>query len=157
MASISKYDYLTATVNGVRYEFGSMSVPQVITAAGDDAYVYTATVAVSTAITVWNAVTSPPAVGPSDFDLLLLASDYDLDVELTSGFGTAKVRYANVELLGSGTTGTWGPPFVLYSDDTMDSDYTSAWGAGAADTFDVIKVKNQSSTQAAQMLVMIFT
>ena len=65
MASINAYSYLTCTLRGKNYTFGSLSSPVVLTASGDDIYEVTKSVAVSTAVTLWDPVDS--AMSVSDF------------------------------------------------------------------------------------------
>lgn len=159
MVSINAYQYLVATLRGKKYEFGSLSSPTVLTAAGDDIYEVTKTVAVSTAVTLWDPADS--AMSVSDFDVLVLATDFDLEWEFTVDVGgEVGTRLQTGEILGSGTAGTYGYPLIMTSDDAYGSNYTAGWAAPVPNTTDVIDkimVKNQSATNAAQVILLLFT
>jgi hypothetical protein len=93
----------------------------------------------------------------ADFDILLLASDYDLMVELTTDYGNDVGDEPHTfGLLGSGTTGTWGPPLILTRDDSY-ANYTVNFGGGTLDVIDRVRVRNLSASQAAQCLIMAAT
>jgi len=152
MATVNCYNYIIATVNGKRYEFGSLTEPQAITAAGNDVYELVTTVATSTAIEIFDV-----ADDLADFDFLIVACDQDLMLEMVvdDNAGVGEEEFT-VKLTGSGTTGEWGVPFIL-SSDVSYANYTQAFAAGTLDKIERLTVKNLSAVTTAQVLCLAFT
>lgn len=152
MASIYNYSYVIATVGGKKYEFGSLTEPQTITAAGNDTYELRKTVATSTAIEIFDVDNNL-----ADFDFLLVASDFDLQLQMIVDQDDDVGRVAfTLPLTGSGTAEEYGPPIILCDDDSY-ANYTYDYAGGTLDVIERINVKNLSTTQAAQVICLAFT
>jgi hypothetical protein len=152
MASIYNYSYVLATVNGRKYEFGSLTTPTTIAAAGDDVYELITSVAVSTSIKIFDVDEDL-----ADFDFLLVAADWDLQLQVVvDDDGDVGEAAFTLPVEGSGTTGTWGPPVIFASDDSY-ANYTVDFAGGTLDVIERLNVKNNSATQAAQVVCLAFT
>jgi len=152
MASIQVISYVQATVNGITYKFGSTSEAQAITAAGDDVNVFTATVATETTVTLWD-----DSERLADFDFLLVACDQNLMLELqTDSDNDVGIESYTLPLTGSGTTGTWGVPFILTRDDSY-ANYTANFAGGTLDVIELVRVRNLSASTTAQAFCMLFS
>jgi hypothetical protein len=135
-------------VDGNKYTAGSLHDPVSVDIAGDEITSDTLSIAVSTVVKVWDKDES----GVGDFDFLYLACDRDLQVELTIDIGAdVGTRLQTFTLLGSGTAGEMGLPFMLGNDAAFASDYTASFAAGTLDTIERIRVKNTSSTLASKL------
>ena len=152
MATINVYTRVIATVNGVDYKFGDQVTPATITAAGNDVYEVMQTVATETTVTLFTSGTDL-----DDFDFGIIAVDQDCTLELVTDSGDAVgIEQYTIGLKGSGTTGTWGVPFILATDDSY-ANYTINFGGGTLDNIDIIRVRNLSSTTTAQVRALLFT
>lgn len=153
MASINTIFYMFATVNGKRYEFGSLSLPLSITAAGNDIHEFTRSVGTSSTLKVYDASISSCA----DFDYMLIAVDYDCMLELvTDDNNTVGDEFYTVPLSGTGRTNEYGIPFILTRDDSY-ANYGKNFASGTLDVIDLARVRNLSSTQIAQVMCLAFT
>ena len=149
MANLYLYSYLVGSVNGERYEAGSLTTPvgKTVTLA----YEIMKSVAPTTTVELFDA-----SKDLSAFQLLWIASDYDVMLELSTDINaTYGERDATVELVGSGTAGTYGTPFILTSDASY-ANYTVNFAAGTLDVIDRIRARNLSSTNTAKVRILAF-
>jgi hypothetical protein len=149
MANVYVYSYLVGSINGRRYEAGSLTNPigKTVTLA----YEIIKSVAPTTTVELFDT-----SKDLSAFQLLWIASDYDLMLELsTDTNATYGERDATVELVGSGIAETYGMPFILGSDASY-ANYTVNFAAGTVDVIDRIRARNLSSTNTAKVQVLAF-
>jgi len=153
MASISSYNYIITTVKGKRFEWGSLSVPASIAAAGDDTYCHQFTVGTSSTLTLWDA-NATQVNQLADFDLLLLACDLPLYIEFQSA---ATIRYNVLRLSGTGTANSFGVPLILGADDTLTGTGDMATDIANTGVLEKIRVHNADASNTAEVLIMLFT
>lgn len=149
MANVYLYSYLVGNINGERYEAGSLTIPvgKTVTLA----YEIIKSVAPTTTVELFDATEDLSA-----FQLLWIASDFDLMLELsTDTNATYGERDATVELVGSGTALTYGTPFILAGDASY-ANYTVNFAAGTVDVIDRIRARNLSSTNTAKVRILAF-
>lgn len=151
MASIHVVSYVIATVNGRKYEFGSLSTPTALTAAGNLPFEQVESIAQNTTKTLFST-----ANDLANFDFLLIASDQDVLIELTCDRGNeVGDEYLVLKVLGSGTANVYGVP-LMFSSDFSRALYTSNFAAGTDDVIDQIRARNTGAT-TANVLCMAFT
>lgn len=135
-------------VDGEKLSAGSTIEPVAVDIAGNEITNDSLVIAAETVVKVWDKDES----GVGDFNFLYLACDRDLQVELTIDIGAdVGTRLQTFTLLGTGTAGKLGLPFMLGSNAAFASDYTASFAAGTLDTIERIRVKNTSSTNSAKL------
>src|SRR3990167_7282585 len=123
MASIHVVSYVQATVNGKKYEFGSLGTPVAIAAASNLVHEITRSVATNTTVTLYDAT-----VDIADFDFLLIASDQTIILEYTTDQnGGVGDEFFTEEWAGSGTANVYGVP-RMFTSDASYANYTSNFG-----------------------------
>lgn len=151
MSTLQLTTLVKALVDGVPYEGGSLDSPFNITITGD-AHFQVVTVATETTADIFNVDTD---IG--DFDLLWVQADFDLFVELTvdkgGDVGTVPIP---LYIPGSGTANSFGRPLIIPSN-ISKANYTINFAGGTNDVIDRVRVRNESTTQAAKVLIAAIT
>lgn len=92
----------------------------------------------------------------ADFDLLWIESDQTVVLQLvTDDDADVGEELGTVTLTGSGTAGTYGPPFFLVGDDSY-ANFTVDFAGGTLDVIERINAKNNGSS-AAQVHLLALT
>jgi len=153
MASIQSFQFFVVDVDERSVKGGSLSRAKSITIADNEVFDQTFKVAASGVVKVWDASENESLGG---FDFLFLESDLDVLVQFTADPGVTDV-YVTEELKGSGTAGEMGVARIFNSDRMDKLDGTIDLLDGTASTIGEIWVKNQSSTDAARVRVVVAT
>jgi len=153
MASIQLYQYFVLDIDERHVQGGSLSRAKSIAITDNEVYDQTFKVAASGVVKIFD-VAENEALGGADF--IWLESDLDVWVQFTTSAGTNDVYYVK-ELKGSATAGEMGPAIALGSDDSQLQDGTIDLLDGTSDTIDEVWVKNQSSTDAARVRIVVAT
>lgn len=152
MATLTSYNYIVTVINGITYTFGSLSVPKFFTLSDENAYVYSASIPVSSSASILDVSTDI-----SDFDFLLIASDYDVMIEFVTDDGDhVGERSYTIEVAGSGTAGEMGIPSILTSNSSY-ANYTVGFAGGTLDVIEKVTAKNNSTTTAAKVFCLAFS
>ena len=147
MPTLSVKAYAAIKLDGELIELGSLTIPSTRTLTQFTRKVVT--VGTTTTKKVFDSTEDDIA----DFDFLWMACDRDLYVELTTDQGNQVGDELYTFLLkGSGTANKYGVPFIL-DDDNSYAAYGSNFSAGTLDVVDRIRVRNLSTTNAAQLLI----
>jgi hypothetical protein len=154
MASVQLYQYAVIDIPGeTPKKMGSLTEAKTIDL--DDAEVFDQTFKVAASgVTKIFDVAENEALGDADF--IWMECDLDVWVQFTTSAGASDVYYVE-ELKGSGTANKMGPARVLGSDNSQLQDGTIDLLDGTADTIDEIWVKNQDSTNAARVRIVVAT
>jgi hypothetical protein len=150
-AVVRLYQYAVVEVDGHIDEFGSMTIPRMISLAGQRV-VKDFTIAVSTEQNIFDLANEVI----TDFDFMWIASDFDLlcEVVVDDAADVGEVAFT-LDLIGTDRVGDMGPAIVFCSDDSYANN--TAGFAGTLDQIERIRVKNESSTQAAKVEIGVFT
>ena len=133
-------------INGVVYNFGSSSEDYSITGVTKP-FMQTFAVGTSSTVKVFDSTLQ------FEFKFLWLQADYDLHVEFVTDDDASIGEVAATKFLaGTGKDGVLGRPMVI-PDDTSYANYTVNFGGGTIDKIDTIRVRNLSTTDAAQCFV----
>ena len=146
MATLSLWARAEIRLDGEDITFGSMVRP--VTRTLTQCARRVITVAASTTVEIFDASTD----AVTDFDFLWLASDYDLRVEFTTDLAAdVGTVISTMTLRGTASSNKYGFPLIL-GDDASFANHTANFATGTIDVIDRIRVKNESSTQAVQLL-----
>lgn len=145
------YQYAVLTVDDRVVKAGSLTEARCISIADNAISDETVRVAAATAVKLWDKDEVP---GNADF--IWIESDLDLWIQFTTSAGVSD-NYDIKKLAGSGTAGRMGPALVLGSDDTLKLDGAIDVFTGTAGTIDEIWVKNESTTDAARVRIIVAT
>ena len=137
---------LRLTVGGQEHILSQPASPPTIEFAADPAN-YVVPVAAGDTEVLWSPTVAGAAALPATFAFLLLVSDEDVVVELTTNEGDADEKIYTVTLAAN-------IPFMLGSDASY-YDYTTDAFAGTLDVIDQIRCKNLSSDTDAQVRVVL--
>lgn len=154
-SKIFTYSFMTANIEGEVFRFGSPFTPVTRTITGNLAYKKTATIAAA-GITKMMDV----ANDLSDWDYLLLATDFDAYVEFVvdETNGASLETAFTLPLFGSNTAKTYGIPLILARDDAYGSDHTQATFGGTLNTIDTIRIHNVTgASNSVKALCLAFT
>ena len=150
-ATLQVYSYLTALVDGVLEEFGSLTSPNSVSLTGNVRKIK-ATVGTTTTKTLYESSTDLPAT----FSLALIACDFDVYLEQIADNDGSIGDEAFAQLLrGSGVANKWGIPFIIPKQAAY-ANYSKNFAGGTVDVITTIRCRNLSSSQIAECLLLLF-
>lgn len=153
MAAIQIYQYFTTTIDGRNISGGSLSEAKSIALGDNEIFDQTFKVAAEGIVKIFD-VAENEALG--DFDFLWIESDLDVSLQLTTD-AAGDDEYFVVELKGSDTAGQPGPALVLGSDLAHQFDGSVDLFDGTEDVVDEIWAKNEDTTNAARIRIVVGT
>lgn len=144
MATLKYWAYAEIESNGVIHRMGRKSneSPYAITTSGI-AFDKTYDVATSGTQKIYDV-----DVDASNFDWLMIQTDYNLNLQLVTDddANNGEEDYV-IGLLGSGTAGEFGPPFILPTDDGKANFTVDTW-PGTDDVIERLNVYNDTANTA---------
>jgi hypothetical protein len=111
--TLQSYNRATVRVDGVTYSVGSLETPISITVTNEIVFQRVYSIATGANATVYDDTLS-------NFDFLWIASDFNSRLLCTNVNSVA----LNFQLLGTGTSGSYGVPFILGLDLSTNSSVT---------------------------------
>lgn len=101
----------------------------------------------NTTVVAWDP-TNNTGESPSDFDLLVIWSDQDVELEFTCNEGDANEELVSVRLAGG------APPLVLGADDSYYNHSASNAFGGSLDVLDKLRIKESNNVLATVRLIL---
>lgn len=142
------YQYMSVTIDGKTYSWGSLVDPASVSITGLKNERVVA-VAASTTVKLFDSSVDP--IG--SFEICWLQTDFDVMIEfVTDDNSTVGDEPWTNKLRGSGVANKYGPAKLLSYDDSY-AGYVKNFGGGTLDVIDIIRARNLSATQAAQVLI----
>lgn len=153
MATLNFYCYVQGVINEQNVEFGSLRTPTVLTIGSNIRVINELSIAASSNSKIFDVDDDL-----SDFDLLWVASDRDLILQLvTDDDGDNGERAFTLPLIGSGTAGRYGFPFVLLADDSYANHTVDNFASGTLDVIERVDARNNDATNAAKVILFAAT
>lgn len=137
MATVNVFQKIEMEIDGVKTERGSRSNPTQVTVDGL-VYEFNRNLATATTWDVWTAGVATI----SDWDVLYVESDYDVNIELTCDYGNEVGTVVFAKTIKASC------PLMLTHDDAL-AIYTANFATGSADVIDRIRIRNTSGSTAA--------
>lgn len=145
-AALNIYDYMTIKADGELHVIGSLDRPSGIVSCVGQVIRRKIEVAISTTKTIFDVSNDL-----SSFEVIGISCDFDLMIELGTDISNSiGDEYYTIGHRGSGRAGEFGAMFRLLRDDSY-AGYTANFAGGTLDLIEKIRVKNLSTTQAAQV------
>jgi hypothetical protein len=144
-----RYDF-SVTAGGREVHIASPTPPATVTLDTEPSLV-TYAIAADGTVVLWNPTLASTPAEQSDFKILILLTDVDVDIELTCNEGDADERVFAVRLAA-------GIPLVLGADDAYYNFTAGPAGdafAGTLDVIDKIRALNTSSSDVAHVTRLI--
>jgi hypothetical protein len=149
-AVLNWLSHVSVKINGQLHEFGSLVEPNTLTISGN-VKTFIKTVGVTTTQKLFDA-----SLDLSTFVFALVASDFDVYLETVVDDNSTYGDEALARLCkGSGKAGKWGIP-IPYASQAAYANYTKNFGGGTVDLIDILRVRNISASQSAEVLCMVF-
>lgn len=153
MAILNLINFASITDStGQKHTFGSLSTAKQITCAGH-VESRTFTIGTETTVKVWDSTESPS----SNFDFMAIEVDRNAMLEMiTDDDNSVGQEQYTVGLLGSGTAGIPGPPYMLSRDDSY-ANFTTQFAGGTLDVITTLYVRNLDASNSLQCQIFLVT
>jgi len=144
--TVQLWNFFSVTIDGQLITGGSLENPVPIALTSDLKHERIVSLAQNVTGILFDNATDLSASATFKFMWIVSDQDVMLELQTDSNAGIGRMLYT-IPLLGSGTTGKYGAPFILARSASYAL-YTINFGGGTLDNIDKITAKNLGATTA---------